>query len=254
MCNKHNLSALALALLLLLAASFARAYEPTSNYESRQMEGWTVLVNKQLLSTNAAVAKEVLQVLDQQLFQIARVVPQPALARLRDVTIWVEASDPLFPCACYHPSGGWVRQHGLNPEKATCVEIANPRNFLDWTKDQPWMILHELAHSYHHRVLGFDNPEIKEAYKQAVASKTYDSVLYIHGQMMRHYALTDEKEYFAESSEAFFGCNDFYPFTRAELQQHDPTIYALMVKLWGVKPAAHAPVQETEKEASSRTQ
>ena len=35
------------------------------------------------------------------------------------------------------------------------------------------------------------------------------------------YALTSATEYFAESTEAFFGTNDFYPFVRPELKEHD---------------------------------
>jgi len=40
-------------------------------------------------------------------------------------------------------------------------------------------------------------------------------------------------EYFAESTEAFFGANDFYPFVRAELQRHDPAMDRLLLRFWG---------------------
>ncbi len=219
----------------------ARAFEPTENYETRQLEGWTIRVNKQLLTEDGPMSKEVLQLLEHQLYQITRAVPGPALARLREVSIWVELSDPQFPCMCYHPSADWLRKHDLNPAKAEGVEISNARTFLSWTKEQPWMVLHELAHSYHHRVLGYDNPEIKAAYRRAVESKSYESVRHINGKMVRHYALTSDQEYFAESSEAYFGTNDFYPFVRAELQQHDPTMFALLEKVWNLP----APVAKT---------
>lgn len=45
-------------------------------------------------------------------------------------------------------------------------------------------------------------------------------------------AMSNAKEYFAESSEAYFGRNDFYPFTRAELKEHDPQMYDLLERLW----------------------
>jgi len=45
-------------------------------------------------------------------------------------------------------------------------------------------------------------------------------------------ALTNQMEYFAEQSEAFFGTNDFYPFVRSELERHDPRMFALLKKLW----------------------
>jgi hypothetical protein len=48
--------------------------------------------------------------------------------------------------------------------------------------------------------------------------------------------MNNEKEYFAESTEAFFGVNDFYPFVRAELKEYDPEMCALQGEVWGVKP------------------
>ena len=47
--------------------------------------------------------------------------------------------------------------------------------------------------------------------------------------------MTDQKEYFAECTEAFFGTNDHYPFVRAELKEHDPQMYAVVKEVWGVK-------------------
>ncbi len=44
--------------------------------------------------------------------------------------------------------------------------------------------------------------------------------------------LTNHKEYFAEGTEAFFNRNDFYPFVRAELKIHDPTLHDLLVEIW----------------------
>lgn len=46
--------------------------------------------------------------------------------------------------------------------------------------------------------------------------------------------MTDPMEYFAETTEAFFSRNDFFPFTRDELHSHDPKMFALLKKLWGV--------------------
>lgn len=54
--------------------------------------------------------------------------------------------------------------------------------------------------------------------------------------MMKHYALTDRKEFFAEMSELFFGMNDFFPFNHAELQHEEPGLYELLCKIWGRVP------------------
>jgi hypothetical protein len=139
---------------------------------------------------------------------------------------------------CYHPDAGWLRSHGMNPAKAGAVEVASARNFLSWTVAQPWMVLHELAHGYHDQVLGFDNAEVRACFDAAVSAHLYDSVLGFDGKKRRHYALTDPKEYFAELTESYFGTNDFYPFVRAELKQHDPRAFDLVEKLWGVRRPA----------------
>jgi hypothetical protein len=211
-------------------------YDPTDRYVERHIEGWKVLVNKRLLrEENRDLGDRALRLLEDHLYRITRVVPPAAVKKLRRIPIWVELAERHHPCMVYHPSAGWLREHDMNPDKAESVEIANANNFLSWTIDQPWMVLHELAHGYHHQVLGHDNADIRACYDEAVRSKSYESVLRIDGTRTRAYALTNEKEYFAESTESFFGTNDFYPFVRAELKQHDPRMYDLLKRLWGVR-------------------
>ena len=83
------------------------------------------------------------------------------------------------------------------------------------------------------RVLGFDDERILALYKKAVASKKYESVLRFSGKQEKHYALNDQKEYFCEMSEAYFGTNDFCPFVQAELKEFDPEMYNLLIDIWG---------------------
>lgn len=215
------------------------AYDPTEQYETKRLEGWKILVNKKLLADEQRELKEkTLRVLGHQLFQITRVVPAEALAKLRKIPVWVELNEPHHPCMCYHPDANWLREHGMNPEKAKAIELANARNFNSWTLQQPWMVLHELAHGYHHQVLGFENAEVKACYDAAVSAKLYDSVLNVRGKKSRHYALNNAKEYFAEMTEAYFGTNDFYPFVRAELKKVDPRMLELLERVWGVRKSS----------------
>lgn len=223
-----------LALSLALVSSVATAapgWDPVERYESRQIEGWTVRVNLKLLGEEP-LARDTLRLLKAQLYQIVRVVPTNALVRLRDIPIWVELAHPRHPCMCYHPSADWLRDHDMNPAKAGSVEIANATNFLAWTKQQPWMVLHELAHGYHHLTLRYGHPEVAAAYEKALASKSYEQVPHINGKRVRHYALENDKEYFAEATEAYFGTNDFFPFVRSELKEHDPVMFELLGRLW----------------------
>jgi hypothetical protein len=95
------------------------------------------------------------------------------------------------------------------------------------------MILHELAHGFHDREFGYDEPRILAAYRKAQESGRYEKVLRYTGKTERHYALNNQMEYFAEATEAYFGVNDFYPFVHAELRQFDPVGYDLLREIWG---------------------
>ena len=209
-------------------------YEPITAYQAQEVEGWKVLVNKGLLEREPELAARSLRMLETQLYLVTQRVPEPVVKQLREVTFWLEENEPNHPGLVYHPDPGWLRNHDINPQKAKCIEIANARNFIHWAKDQPWAILHELAHAYHHQFLpdGFQNAEVRLTFEQAQREGLYDEVLHISGRRRKHYALTNEKEYFAESSESYFGTNDFSPFVRAELREHDPRMYRLLERLW----------------------
>jgi predicted metallopeptidase len=210
-----------------------RKYDPTAVYQQEVVQGFTVLINPQLREHPSA-ARDMRQELSSQLAQIAQVVPAQPLSALRKVRIWVEWDKNLQGAAVFHPSVAWLQANGYNPAKAGSIELSNTRNFVKWSRaEQRWMVLHELAHAYHFLVLGENYAGIETAYQQAVQQKLYDAVVYINGGQRRAYARTNAQEYFAELSEAYFGKNDFYPFTHAELQKYDPVGYQLMEKVWG---------------------
>jgi len=205
---------------------------PTSQYEVRSVEGWTVHVNSRLLREQAALGADALKVLAGKLFEVTRVVPEKPCAELRRVPLWLGVDDGPNDRAQYHPSSDWLAKHGLNPEKAKGVEIGNAARFLKTSLEQPSMVLHELAHAYHDRVLGFGHAGLLEAYREAKKGGGYESVLRAGGSRERHYAITDPQEYFAEGTEAFFGTNDFYPFVRPELRVHDPKLFRVLEEVW----------------------
>ncbi|RYG25752.1 hypothetical protein EON82_05945 [bacterium] len=206
---------------------------PQWTYDTIHIKGWTIKAEAALV--RSAGWKSVAAELENQLYRVARVVPDGPLQKLRQVTIWVRRNDPSTACMAYHPGADWLKEHGTDPAMAKGVEIGNAANFVSWTYEQPWMLLHELAHAYHDRFLdkGFDNPEVKSAFEAGAASKKYEKVMHWNGGQERHYALNNPMEFFAEASEAYFGQNDFFPFVNAELRSFDPDTYTLLVRLWG---------------------
>ncbi len=208
-------------------------FDRTAVYKTEAIQGFAVLINPEVLE-HKDDADAMRDELDSQLKSIVRVLPAMPLSTLRSVRIWVEWEKTKGGAAEFHPSANWLKEHGYNPEKAGGVELSNTRNFVKWSRAaQPWMVLHELAHAYHHRVLGEGHEGIEAAYKQAVERKSYESVDHVNGQKQKAYALTNAKEYYAELSEAYFGRNDFEPFTRADLETQDPVGFRLMEKTWG---------------------
>ena len=85
---------------------------------------------------------------------------------------------------------------------------------------------------YGSEVLGFDDPRVREAFETYKAGGRGETALRHDGKRVRHYALTDHKEFFAEMTEAYFGSNDFFPFNRAELKESEPDVYGLMKQVW----------------------
>lgn len=216
-----------------VATNAPPAYEPISAYELRTIEGWSVRVHTKLLGEQKDLGARVLEHLRVKLHDVNFAIPAPARKKLRGVVIWMEAHNPKVPGGCYHPSRRWLENNGYNPEKEKAIEFGMPENFLAWSRTQPSMVLHELAHAYHHLVVGHGNPKVKAAFRRMAEGKGYESVRYADGKTKRAYALNNDQEYFAETSEAFFATNDFFPFVRGELIAHDPEMFRLLKALWG---------------------
>lgn len=210
--------------------------------ETRPIAGWTVHVSTRLWEQNGPATTRALELLTAQLEGIVRAVPRAAVVKLREVPLWVSPEySNAPPRAEYHPEAGWLREHGRDPAMAKGVEFTNVRIFETETKRMPVFVLHELAHAYHDRVLGFNEPRIIAAYEKAKAGGTYDKVERHDARgrvsVERAYAMTNHREYFAETTEAFFGTNDFFPFTADELKRHDPEMFRLLQEVWQVKDA-----------------
>ena len=209
-------------------------FTPTDQYEVKKFQGWRVLVNPEL-NKDEKLRTATLRELRTQLYRIVRRLPGDAVVKLQRVPIWVERKQKFPLCMCYHAIGTeWLAENGLNPDKNGGVDLGNAQNFLDWTHGQPWMVLHELAHALHDRLPDrFKNRQIMQTYKRAMAADKYGVVPHISGVRRDAYAANNPMEYFAEASEAFWGRNDFFPFVRSELRDHDPHAYKLMKSVWG---------------------
>ena len=222
------------ALLSLVSCSVQKTghYDPVQ----KQIQGWTVHVDPKLLEDGeeAELGEEALSMLDNHLERIAILLPEKQLRRMRKLELWIEHHHELGNMQ-YHPGAEWLVERGYDARLVKKVHIPRAENLLkrEQMLKHPAVILHELAHSYHDQVLGFEDEDVLNAYNKAMEEKLYDECLLYTGKKVRHYGATNHKEYFSEATEAYFYHNDFYPFVRAELKLHDPRAYALMEKIWG---------------------
>ena len=183
----------------------------------------------------AAIGTRALKLLTARLVAITIVVPEKSLAKLRAISIEVDLDYGELKAMQYHPDAGWLKAHGYSETLAKCAHIPDAEQFLSPYENHrmPWVVLHELAHGFHDQTIGFEDPRVIAVWKKFCDSGKYKSVLTSPGHMREHYGLTNQKEFFAEMTEAYFGSNDFYPFVTGELKQAEPEAFALLEDIWG---------------------
>ena len=242
---KRFLALLASVIFVLDLSAADRPALPTA-HTTRNVEGWSVRVDDRLLSgAGAALGERALKLLSARLVAITFVVPEPALAKLRAVTIQLDRDHGELRPMQYHPSRGWLKEKGYSEALAKCVHIPSAEYFLSPfdVHRMPWVVLHELAHAYHDQVLGFDEPRLVAAWQKFRDGGKYQSVLTSYGAMREHYGLNNAKEFFAEMTESYFGSNDFHPFVAGELKKVEPEIFALLAEIWGPLPSNAKPAR-----------
>ncbi|MBI1839843.1 MAG: sulfatase-like hydrolase/transferase [Verrucomicrobia bacterium] len=214
-----------------------------TQHELRNIEGWTVRVDRRLTEgAESALGDRALKLIAARLVAIEAVMPAPALEKLRRCGIQIDLSHGALWNMQYHPGAGWLTNHGYSAALEKWVHIPDARRFLSPYENhrQPWALLHELAHAFHDQFLGFENRRVQEAWERFRSHPQYQSVLTSPGGMREHYALTNAKEFFAEMTECYFGSNDFFPFVAGELKKEEPDVFALMKELWGPLPSPEA--------------
>ncbi len=212
-----------------------------TKHTTRDIAGWKVRIDDRLLAgEHAALGARALSVLESKLVLITLVMPEKQLADMRKVLIQVDQNYGPLTSMQYHPGADWLRANGYSADLVKCVHLPEAKDLLNPFEAQrhPWVILHELAHAYHDQVLGFENPKVMAVWKKFRDSGNYKSVLTSRGTKKEHYGMTNQKEFFAEMTETFFGSNDFYPFVAGELKTAEPEIFAVMEEVWGPLPGS----------------
>lgn len=230
-----------LFLLVLLFQSGITFSQTIEGYLHKKVMGFDVYIEREVIRNDNSAGSKALAQIKINLEEISRDfgLSEKVIAQLQETKIFIDW-DTQNKGAVYHPNKVWLIDNGYIPEKEKSIEISNINNFLSWSaQNQPYMLFHELAHAYHHQQFGFNNSEVHLAYQKAIKSGKYGDLKYYTGNenyiTRKAYASVNHKEYFAELSEAYFGTNDFYPFSKKEIQEYDPGGYKLIRHMWGVQ-------------------
>ena len=142
------------------------------------IEGWTVHIDRRLSEPkNEALGKQAIRLLGSQLVQIQVALSPDLIIRLRKVPIFLDlACGDMFSPA-YHPSAVWLRQNGYSEKMERSVHIPKAEYFVSkpFQTQQPWAMLHELAHAYHHQDLKYENSEILGLYDKFKSNTKYET-------------------------------------------------------------------------------
>lgn len=209
-----------------------------SEYERIILHGFEILISQFALQNYKSATDSALTILGEDLLRISNLkMKKSALDTLRRVRIFLDW-DTGHHSLQVHSSEDWLIQNEYIPQKVLQLEISNMRTYMQVrNQNQPLVVMHELAHAYHERLSDDAKKSIKDTYEYAMRNNLYQSVDYSHGDgtydhQVTAYASTDDFEYFAEITIAYFGACTFYPFNRKDLKKYDPSGYKLVKKLW----------------------
>ena len=222
-----------------------QAYEPTSHYTVKNIEGWRVYVNNALLDdgAHAATGAAAIEQLAAHMVAVKRWMPDEPLARLLKVVIWLEVDSTNGPHGRtavyqYHPGLSWLIDMDFHPDKHKCIEYGRASSLARSGDRGATTLLHELAYAYHDQILGFNEPDILAAYKRAVDGAAWPS---------KDWVKSNHKEFFAGVTTRYFGPKD----QRQALVERDPILTKKLRQIWG-KPKAFMDTPQPNNKAQAR--
>ena len=238
-----------LCLIVCLLGSQAPAAPPAppatqpvteDRFEIRNVEGWTVYINRDVRKQHREQLAKTLEHLRWELYQIKLAAPAKAVSNMQENNaIWIEYKEKVG--LSYHPSRNWLTGRGYKvPRDPQSFMSLSVKTHYGDSYRHPFVVFHEMAHGYDFHFIGkgrtYGNKEAEANYQRMMKGGTYENVLIWFGRKGSHYGRSNRMEYWAESTEAYFAVNDIYPFVRAELREHDPKMARFVERYWGVDP------------------
>ncbi|HKP76988.1 MAG TPA: hypothetical protein VJT67_15765 [Longimicrobiaceae bacterium] len=147
------------------------------------------------------------------------------------------------------------RCRGVGGTMAIPVSSCGEEDLLDYDSEPYWaenVFIHEFAHTVHLLGLGAAfNADLVRIYNQSMAAERWQDALAEDGKRIPAYAARDEKEYWAEGVQSYFGCNCDHPDPshngvngREQLEAYDRDLYDLVRTTFGDNPWCYVPSKQ----------
>ena len=218
-----------------------------------RVQGWSVLVEKQLAAEAPELAKTTLARLEKKLGETVAVLPAAALPDLRQVKIFLLYGPDAKAGGRqegleYFGANAAEHQDWLDPRMARSIVIYCAANYAKLSEF--WALkalVHEFGHAQHLEHWPENRADIYDTWDRAMKAGLYQVVREEDKDTHKpNYAAQNHLEYFAELTAMYFVGTNYFPRDRAGLKAYDPAGYVLLEKLWGLNDAhaAEAPASE----------
>ena len=214
---------------------------PPRAYAPRELRGWNVFVEKQLLDEQPELARKALERLAEKLGEAGAALPRAALPDLRKLRLFLmygpRAKGGGRNNGLEYFRGDAPKYHDwLDPRMGSSIVVFDAANYVQIS--DLWAIkalVHELAHAQHLEHWPEDHPPVFDTWEQAMKAGLFKTV---HPDDKNahspNYAAQNHLEYFAELSAMYFVGANYWPRDREGLKAYDPNGYRLVETLWGI--------------------
>lgn len=225
--------------------------DPRRKYDSVDMAGWKVRIEKQLRVDEPALASKAVKRLEKNLDAVLKTLPAASLVALKKVNIYLmygpksKGGGYDNGLEYYQPEAPEHDQQ-IDPGWSNCIVIYSAWNYTELS--DVWAmkaLIHEFAHAYQLGQLPGKQPDVK-AWQNAVSLGLYQNVVDTEGATIKKaYATFNQLEYFAELFCMYYSFCDYPPYSKDELKAYDAEGYGMIEKTWGVNTTSPARQQST---------
>src|SRR5262249_37708334 len=143
-------------------------------------KGVHVYVERKLLDAGKKVVDEAMRNLELRIDEVTRSLPATPLASFRKVNIWVifrgEGARYINVATGPRMADDFIELAKGGGIEVSATEVLLEPKSIEWAHYCRYWLIHEFAHAYHDRVVGFEDYRVHNAFEAAKDRKLYDSV------------------------------------------------------------------------------